>query len=75
MLAYAELLELAWVAPLAVFVVCGSYSLLLLGATRSTEFRRDGRAAHATAYGILAGIAGLVFAGTVVAGIWVIVSG
>jgi hypothetical protein len=75
MLAYTELLELAWVTPLAVLVVCVSYSLLLLGATRSTELRRDGRAGAATAYGILATLAGLAFAGTVLAGIWVIVNG
>jgi hypothetical protein len=74
-LAYAELLELAWVTPLAVLVVCGSYSLLLLGATRSSERRRDGRAGSSTAYGLLATLSALVFAGTVLAGIWVIVDG
>jgi hypothetical protein len=74
-LAYSELLELAWVTPLAVLVVCISYSLLLLGATRSTEMRRDGQHGAATAYGVLATLSALVFAGTVLAGIWVIVDG
>ena len=73
--AYAELLELAWVTPIAVVVVAISYSLFLLGATRSTELRRDGNALAATAYGVLGILAGLVFAGTVVAGLWVIVEG
>jgi hypothetical protein len=75
MLAYSELLELAWVTPLAVFVVCTSYSLLLLGATRSTELRRGGEALRATAYGVLATLSAIVFAGTVVAGLWVIIEG
>ena len=74
-LAYAELLELAWVTPIAVVIVAVSYSLLLLGATRSTELRRDGNALGATGYAVLGTVAGLVFAGTVLAGIWVIVAG
>jgi hypothetical protein len=73
--AYSELLELAWVTPIAVIVVAVSYSLFLLGVTRSTETRKDGHAALATAYYALAAASGLVFAGTVVAGIWVIVAG
>ena len=72
-LAYSELLQLAWVTPLAVLVVCASYSLLLLGATRSDERRREGSAAAAAGWGVLAGLSGAVFAGTVLAGILVIV--
>ena len=69
------LLELAWVAPLAVLVVSISFSLCVLGATRASDRRRDGTAAAATAYGALALAAGLAFVGTVIAGVAVIVSG
>jgi hypothetical protein len=74
-LAYAELLERAWVTPIAVIVVAVSYSLLLLGATRSSERRKEGHAAAATGYAVLATASGLAFAGLVLAGILVIVTG
>jgi hypothetical protein len=73
--AYTELLELAWVTPLAVLAVCSSYSLFLLGVTRSSERRKDGHAGAATAFLGLAAVSGVVFAALVVAGIWVIVAG
>ncbi len=74
-LAYSELLDLIWIAPLAVVVVAGSFSLALLGATRAGEERRAGRGGTATAYGLLAGLAGLVIAASVIAGVGVIVAG
>jgi hypothetical protein len=74
-LAYSELLELAWVAPIAVLVVAVSYSGLLLGATRAAELRKDGHAGTAAAYGGLAIVSGLVFGAAVVAGLAVIVAG
>ena len=74
-LAYAELIELIWVAPLAVIAVAVSFSLALLGGTRSNELRRDGRGGAATAYGVMGILAGLAFAAIVVAGIGVIVAG
>jgi hypothetical protein len=69
------LVELAWVAPLAVLVVASSFSFALLGATRATEMRRAGEARRATAYGLL-GVAGAaVFTAAVVFGVGVIVAG
>ena len=69
------LFELIWVAPLAVLVVASSFSLALLGATRTTEHRREGSRAAAAGYAALAALAGLVFASTVVAGLSVIIAG
>jgi hypothetical protein len=73
--AVEDLLELAWVAPLAVVVVAGSFSLCLLGATRATDLRRAGRGGVATAYAALGVLAGAVFAAAVVAGLAIIVVG
>ena len=69
------LLELAWVAPLAVLAVTISYSLCILGATRASDARRAGNGGSATAYGALGAIAGLAFAAEVAAGVFVIVNG
>jgi hypothetical protein len=73
--AYVELLDLIWVAPLAVVVVSTSFSLALLGATRAGEQRRAGNGGSASAWGMLAAVAGLTFAAAVVAGVGVIVAG
>ena len=75
MLAYTELLELVWVAPLAVIAVAVSFSVALLGATRSNELRRAGEGGRATAFGVLGVVAGLAFAAIVVVGVSVIVAG
>ena len=69
------LVELAWVAPLAVLAVSISYSLCVLGATRASDERRAGNGGSATAYGILGILAGLAFAAEIVAGVAVIVNG
>lgn len=74
-LAYTELIDLIWVAPLAVVAVSVTFSLALLGGTRSGELRRDGRGGAATAYGVMGILAGLAFAAIVVAGVGVIVAG
>jgi hypothetical protein len=68
------LLELAWVAPLAALAVSLTFSLLIHGAARASDSRRAGRAGAATAYGVLAIVAGLAFAATVVFGVIVITS-
>lgn len=73
--AYAELLELLWVAPLAVLIVATTFSLGLLGATRAGEHRRAGEVVAASAYGALAVLSAVVFTAAVVAGIAVIVLG
>ena len=69
------LVELAWVAPLAVLAVSISYSLCVLGATRASDMRRAGNGGAATAYGALGILAGLAFAAEIVAGVAVIVNG
>jgi hypothetical protein len=71
----SALLELAWVAPLAVLAVSISYSLVVVGATKASDHRREGNATAATAYAVLGVVAALVFAAEVVAGVAVIVSG
>lgn len=73
--AYAELLELIWVAPVAVLAVSVTFSLALLGGTRAGEHRRAGNRAAASGYVLLAAVAGLVFSAIVVAGVGVIVAG
>ena len=74
-LAYVELLDLIWVVPVAVIIVATSYSVALLGATRSSEHRRAGNGGVATAWGVLGLLAAFTFTGVVVAGIGVIVAG
>ena len=74
-IAYVELLDLVWVAPLAVVVVSTSFSVALLGATRAGEQRRAGNGGSASAYGLLAFVAGAIFAAVLVAGVGVIVAG
>jgi len=74
-LASSELLELVWVAPLAVLAVATTFSLALLGATRAGERRRAGEAGGALGFSALAVVAGLTFAAIVVAGVGVIVAG
>jgi hypothetical protein len=69
-----KLLELVWAAALAGVVVCGIFATFILGVTRASDERRDGRAAVAAAYTALAALAGLAFAASVVFGISVIVS-
>ena len=69
------LIELAWVAPLAVLAVSISYSLVVVGATRASDYRRAGQRGTATAYAALGIVAALAFAAEVVAGIAVIVNG
>jgi hypothetical protein len=73
--AYVELLDLIWVAPLAVIIVSTSFSVALLGATRAGEQRRAGNGGTASAYGLVAFVAGAIFAAVVVAGVGVIVAG
>ena len=70
-----ELLQLIWVAPLAVVVVSTTFSLVLLGTTRAGEQRRAGRSGSASAYGLLALLASAAFAAIVIFGIGVIVAG
>ena len=57
-LALAELVELVWVAPLAALAVTVTFSACVLGATRSSDARRDGGGSGAAwlALSVLAGL-------------------
>ena len=71
----SALLELAWVAPLAVILVSVSFSFCVLGATKAADHRRGGNPTAATLYGALGVLAGLAFVAEVIAGVAVIVNG
>jgi hypothetical protein len=70
------LVELVWIAPLCAVLVTVSYSLCVLGATRSSDARRVGDSAASTAWLALACLAGLavgaqvVFGFGIIAGFW-----
>ena len=68
------LFELVWFAPLAAVAVTVSYSVCVLGVTRSTDARRAGDSGVAwLALGILAGLAvtaEVVFGIGIIAGLW-----
>jgi hypothetical protein len=66
------LVELVWIAPLCAVAVTISYSLCVVGATRSSDARRVGQPASSTAWLVLAVLAGLAVAAEVVLGIGVI---
>jgi hypothetical protein len=68
------LLELVWVAPLAVLAVTVSWGLVVNGATRAAEARRDGRIAAASAYAVVAVAGGVLFAAALVFGLLIMVS-
>ena len=66
------LLELVWVAPLAAVAVTVSFSLCVLGATRSTDARRLGNGTLGALWFVLAVVAGLAVTAQVVLGIAII---
>jgi hypothetical protein len=68
------LLELMWAAPLAVVVVTVSWGLVIIGATRAAEARRDGRVALAGAYAAVAAAGATLFTAAVVLGLLIMIS-
>jgi hypothetical protein len=68
------LLELVWAAPLAVLTVTVSWGLVVIGATRAAEARRDGRVARAGAYVAVTAAGGALFAAAVVFGLLIMIS-
>ena len=66
------LFELMWFAPLAAVAVTVSYSLCVVGATRSTDARRVGRPGEGLVWLVVAFVAGLLVAAEVVFGIGII---
>jgi hypothetical protein len=71
---WGQLFELVWAGALAGVGVSVAFATLILGATRAADHRRGGRGQVASAYIVLAALAAVGFAGSVVFGVWVIVS-
>jgi hypothetical protein len=71
---WGQLFELVWAGALAGVGVSVAFAVLILGATRAADHRRAGRAPIASAYIVLGAVAAFAFAGSVVFGVWVIVS-
>jgi hypothetical protein len=71
---WGQLFELVWAGALAGVGVAIAFATLILGVTRASDSRRAANASAATAYMALAALAALVFAGSVVFGVYVIVS-
>ena len=69
---WAELGELVWVAPLSGLIVCGTYSLVILGTARAEDARREGATGLAFAFSALAILAFVAFVAAVVYGISII---
>jgi hypothetical protein len=67
-----KLFELVWAAALTGIAVSVCFSLVIIGATRAGECRRNRRAGSASAYAALSILAGIAFFGIVAFGISVI---
>ncbi|HEV7462054.1 MAG TPA: hypothetical protein VGN78_16095 [Solirubrobacteraceae bacterium] len=63
------LLDIIGVSLLAAVGVTGAFSLAILGATRFSDLRRDGRAVEAACFGVLTTLALAACAGAIVYGI------
>ena len=63
------LLDLAGVSLVAAVGVTAAFSLAILGATRFSDVRRDGRAVEAACFGLLTALALAACLGAVVYGI------
>ncbi len=69
---WAKLAELVWAAPIAGIGTSLIFSLVVFGAARAGDARRDGAPGLAAAFVALAVISGLVFAAGIAFGITVI---
>jgi hypothetical protein len=67
-----QLFELAWASALAGVAVAVCFSLVIVGAARAQDCRRNRRAGSATAYAALSVVAGVLFVGIAVFAISVI---
>jgi hypothetical protein len=67
-----QLVELVWAAALAGIAVAVCFSLVIIGATRYQDCRRNRRGGSATAYAVLSFVAGAMFLGIAVFAISVI---
>jgi hypothetical protein len=66
--------EVVWVSLVAGVGITIAYSLVVYGTSRSAEARRAGRGIASVAYGGLAILCLLVFAGAVVLGVQIMLS-
>jgi threonine/homoserine/homoserine lactone efflux protein len=71
---FGQLFELVWAAAIASVAVAVSFSLVIIGAARAEDCRRNRRAGSATAYAALSIVAGVAFIGIAVFAISVITS-
>ena len=71
---WSQLFELVWAGALAGIGVSVAFATLILGATRAADHRRAARGRVAGGYIVLGAMAAFVFAGSVVFGVYVIVS-
>jgi hypothetical protein len=69
---FGQLFELVWAAALASVAVAICFSLVIIGAARAEDCRRNRRTGSATAYVALSLVAGVAFFGIVVFAISVI---
>jgi len=69
------LLEVVWVSLVAGVSVTAIYAFALLAGTRFSESRRAGNAAAAAGFGVLAGLAALLFVAGVVLAVRLILTG
>jgi hypothetical protein len=67
-----QLFELVWAGALATIAVAVSFSLVIIGAARAEDCRRNRRTGSATAYAVLSFASVVVFLGIVVFAISVI---
>jgi hypothetical protein len=67
-----KLFELVWAAALAGIVVAVCSSLVIIGAARAEDCRRNRRSGSATAYATLSVVAAILFLGIAAFGITVI---
>jgi hypothetical protein len=67
-----KLLELVWASVLAGVAVAICFSLVIIGAARAEDCRRNRRSGSATAYATLSVLAALAFLGIAAFGITVI---
>jgi hypothetical protein len=72
---FGGLAELIWVAPLAAVLMTTSFSLCVLGATRSSDARRAGRQNAGVAWMAVAFLAGVAVVAELAFGIGIIVGG
>jgi hypothetical protein len=71
---WGQLGQLVWIAAAASVAVAITFALLILGATRAADMRREHRATAANAYLAFAALVTVVFAGGVILGVAVIVA-